>query len=218
MPFAGTVVSAVNCYNRSVANPDFCKCNDTLWEGTTFPYSKLEACKATPCVNGVFAPYATAVYRCPECTKCIGGTGGSTNPWDHCKPTNATPPAECQSTTAAFTLFPEQVLGQADDIFDGMKICMLIPRDPNAKYAEEGNLIPGQEVTYTITYENEGAGRAYGVYITDILDENLDDSTLVLGSNALHIPSTRMIFWTIGELGPKGDPELRGRSHLHFTR
>ena len=87
---------------------------------------------------------------------------------------------------------------------------MLIPRDPNAKYGPEGELVPGQELTYRITYENEGLGRAYGVYITDELDANLDDSTLLIGSNARYIPATRTVIWSIGELGPKGTADSKG--------
>jgi hypothetical protein len=210
IPLVGTIVSAVNCYNRSLANPDYCKCTDSLWEGTTMPVTGTEACKKTPCVNGVFATYDMSVYACPTCTKCMGGSGGSNSPWDHCKPTGATPPSPCQSINTAVLPAPFTPGGQADDIFDGMKICMVIPRDPNAKFGRDGNLVPGQEVTYTITYENEGDGRAYGVYVSDVLDENLDESTLELGSNALYIPSLRKIIWTIGELGPKGDPDSKG--------
>ena len=209
IPGAGTIVSAVNCYNRSLANPDYCKCTSSLWEGTTMPIAKTEACKKTPCVNGVYAPYATAVYPCAACTKCMAGSGGSDNPADHCKPTGATPPSECRKTTS-IAVRASGPLGQDDDIFDGMKICMLIPRDPNAKYGPEGELVPGQELTYRITYENEGLGRAYGVYITDELDANLDDSTLVIGSNARYIPATRTVIWSIGELGPKGAADSKG--------
>jgi hypothetical protein len=211
IPGAGTIVSAVNCYNRSLANPDHCKCSSSLWEGTTMPFTKTEACKKTPCVDGVFAPYDQAVYPCATCTKCVSGSGGSDDPASHCKPTGATPPAECKTAgqpTAG--VFLESPTGQDDDIFDGMKICVLIPRDPNAKYGQAGELVPGQQVTYQVTYENEGAGTAYGVYVTDVLDASYDDSTLVLGSNAIYVPASRQIIWTIGELAPKGQPGSQG--------
>lgn len=55
---------------------------------------------------------------------------------------------------------------------------IIIARDPNAMYGPEGYVYPGQELTYTVEFENEGEGIAYGVYITDPLDESLDDSTL----------------------------------------
>ena len=39
----------------------------------------------------------------------------------------------------------------------------------------------GQKLNYKVEYENEGGGTAYGVYVTDVLDEDLDDSTLEIG-------------------------------------
>ena len=56
IPGAGTIVSAVNCYNRSLANPDYCKCTASMWEGTTMPLVKTEACKKTPCVEWRLCP------------------------------------------------------------------------------------------------------------------------------------------------------------------
>lgn len=84
------------------------------------------------------------------------------------------------------------------------------PRDPNAKYGPEGDLAPGQFVTYTITYENEGDGRAYGVFVVDQLDPALDLSTLTIYGPGELIAENRTIMWTIGELGPKGDPDSTG--------
>jgi uncharacterized repeat protein (TIGR01451 family) len=84
------------------------------------------------------------------------------------------------------------------------------PHDPNAKYGLEGDLVPGQTMTYTVTYENEGDGRAYGVYVVDQLDPSLDLSTLhVYGPGEL-IAENRTVLWTVGELGPKGDPDSTG--------
>ncbi|UCH90082.1 MAG: PKD domain-containing protein [Thermoplasmata archaeon] len=89
-----------------------------------------------------------------------------------------------------------------------------VARDPNAKYGYEGNIPPGEKLNYTIEYENEGKGIAFGVYVTDTLDEDLDDSTLKIGpviSTKNHSiiapagtynPYTRTITWSIGEVGP----------------
>ncbi len=84
------------------------------------------------------------------------------------------------------------------------------PRDPNAKYGLEGDLIPGQLVTYTVTYENEGDGRAYGVFVVDQLDPALDLTTLTLYGPGELIAENRTILWTVGELGPKGAPDSQG--------
>jgi len=89
-----------------------------------------------------------------------------------------------------------------------------VARDPNIKYGPEGYVSQGQTLNYTIEYENEGEGIAFGVYVTDILDVDLDDSTLEIGpvisaSNGSVIagpgtynPSTRTITWLVGEVGP----------------
>jgi len=84
------------------------------------------------------------------------------------------------------------------------------PRDPNAKYGLEGDLLVGQSVTYTITYENEGDGRAYGVFVVDQLDPALDLSTLTIYGPGELIAEARTILWTVGELGPKGEPDSSG--------
>jgi len=91
-----------------------------------------------------------------------------------------------------------------------VRIKILNPRDPNAKYGLEGDLIPGQRVTYTITYENEGNGRAYGVFVVDQLDASLDLSTLTIYGPGELIAENRTILWTVGELGPQGDPDSQG--------
>ena len=84
------------------------------------------------------------------------------------------------------------------------------PRDPNAKYGLEGDLVPGQLVTYTITYENEGAGRAYGVFVTDKLDAAFNLATLSIAGPGQLIAANRTLLWDIGELGPKGAPDSQG--------
>jgi parallel beta-helix repeat protein len=87
-------------------------------------------------------------------------------------------------------------------------------RDPNYKYGFEGNVSPGQQLNFTIEYENEGLGIAFGVYFTDTLSEFLDDTTLTIGpvisvNNGSEIapagaynPETRTISWFVGEVGP----------------
>jgi len=85
--------------------------------------------------------------------------------------------------------------------------------DPNIKYGPEGNVLPGQTLEYKVEYENEGEGIAFGVYFTDTLDEDLDDSTLEIGpvfnkhgikiaEPGIYDPNTRTITWFVGEVGP----------------
>lgn len=87
-------------------------------------------------------------------------------------------------------------------------------RDPNIKYGPDGYVSLGQRLNYTVEYENEGEGIAFGVYFTDTLDKDLDDSTLEIGpvistkngsvvaAPGTYDPSTRTITWFVGEVGP----------------
>jgi len=87
-------------------------------------------------------------------------------------------------------------------------------RDPSVKYGPEGRVSPGQRLDYRVEYENEGEGIAFGVYFTDTLDEDLDDSTLeiglvidvndgsIVGEPGIYNPATRTITWFAGEVGP----------------
>jgi uncharacterized repeat protein (TIGR01451 family) len=92
-------------------------------------------------------------------------------------------------------------------------IILTTARDPNIKYGPEGNVLPGQKLTYRIEYENEGEGIAFGVYFTDTLDVDLDASTLEIGPvidvktgsqiapAGYYNPATRTITWPVGEVG-----------------
>ncbi|MFH1338997.1 MAG: thrombospondin type 3 repeat-containing protein [Candidatus Omnitrophota bacterium] len=89
-----------------------------------------------------------------------------------------------------------------------------VARDPNIKYGPKGNILPGQRLEYKVEYENEGEGIAFGVYFTDTLDEDLDDSTLEIGPvidvktgaqiapPGTYNPKTRTITWFVGEVRP----------------
>jgi len=80
---------------------------------------------------------------------------------------------------------------------------ILYAQDPNNKsVTPEGNISAGQKLTYTVNFENVGTGSAFGVYVTDILSTDLDDSTLALGDSGIYDPGTRTIIWNIGEVGP----------------
>ncbi len=95
----------------------------------------------------------------------------------------------------------------------------LLPHDPNAMYGPEGQVMPGQTMSYTIEFENEGDGTAYGVYITDMFDKNLDDSNLIVKDFYLvdweteietpaelpynYDPNSRVLTVLAGDFGPK---------------
>ena len=62
----------------------------------------------------------------------------------------------------------------------------LVSKDPNMMTGPDGQVSPGQTLTYTVEFENIGDGIAYGVYVADILGEHYDDSS-VLVSNCKRI-------------------------------
>jgi uncharacterized repeat protein (TIGR01451 family) len=88
-----------------------------------------------------------------------------------------------------------------------------VARDPNVKHGIEGYVLPHQTLNYSVEYENEGEGTAFGVYFTDTLDEDLDESALQIGpvistkngsiiaGPGSYNPATRTITWLVGEVG-----------------
>jgi len=101
------------------------------------------------------------------------------------------------------------------DLYDGFHESQVtVAHDPNAKYGPEGYVSASKTLNYAVEYENEGEGAAFGVYFTDTLDQDLDDSTLNIGpvvsttdgsitaGPGTYNPLTRTITWLVGEVGP----------------
>jgi hypothetical protein len=97
---------------------------------------------------------------------------------------------------------------------DSHSSIITVARDPNAKSVSPADFVaPDGTLNFTVDYENEGEGIAFGVYITDTLDPDIDASTLVLppAEGGTYDPVTRTISWFIGELGSKE------KGQRHFT-
>lgn len=96
---------------------------------------------------------------------------------------------------------------------------VLLPHDPNIKFGPEGQVSPGQLMTYVVEFENTGEGAAIGVYVEDVLDPSLDDTALVVkdflsvdflnNTQApasfpfVYDPLTRTLTVYVGEAGPR---------------
>ncbi len=90
-----------------------------------------------------------------------------------------------------------------NQIPDGCSPPVGLPIDPNSKESDPpvnvagyGYTEAGSTHTYTIRYENIGDTDAHDVSIIDVLDEDFDDTTLVLNGNGVYDQATRTIIWS----------------------
>ncbi len=86
---------------------------------------------------------------------------------------------------------------------------VIVAHDPNAKHVDAGgDILPGQELSYTIEYENEGEATAYDVFVLDELCSELDEATLVIEDGGEFSEDTRQLVWEIGEVPSGGQGEV----------
>ncbi|PKP53219.1 MAG: hypothetical protein CVT90_02320, partial [Candidatus Altiarchaeales archaeon HGW-Altiarchaeales-3] len=69
--------------------------------------------------------------------------------------------------------------------------------DPNDKLVDKNIALKGDTLHYIIRFENKGNADAINIRIEDVLDEMLNESTLIISNitNAVYDPSTRKITW-----------------------
>jgi len=142
---------------------------------------------------------AAEVYEvCAQCETCIDGGGG---PACTAK-SNLLLAAGTENVTARLSMAGSGEDSQCDECRQA--------KDPNEIFGPAGDLLPGQLVTYTITYENVGAGIAHDVFVINDLGEHFDLSTLTISNGGKFSTGSRSIFWRIGELAPKGQTGSTG--------
>ena len=117
-------------------------------------------------------------------------------------------------TVPAFCCDPGTLCDPSLDNLMQLQACNLgvsgcVPRDPNFKESDPpvniggyGYTEAGRTMTYTVHYENVGNADAINVSIVDVLDENLDDTTLVLNNGGTYDPTNRTIVWSDPLLPP----------------
>ncbi|RPI50612.1 MAG: right-handed parallel beta-helix repeat-containing protein, partial [Chloroflexi bacterium] len=162
---------------------DIAKCTDDCKNDPTSNYcveDKITCGCTGPTVLGLcWGQDAEETWECDQETGLLGWTPK----WTTGCPINVDAPTRCvegQGCVLIETAGPKDI----------SLLQILLGKDPNAKYGPEGDLVPGQLVTYTITYENEGAGEAYGVFVVDELSEGFDLATLTLHGDADFVERT----------------------------
>jgi uncharacterized repeat protein (TIGR01451 family) len=93
------------------------------------------------------------------------------------------------------------ILGSCEPIRypETVPVEVLVAGDPNMMVGPEV-MVPGQTISYTISYENVGEGTAYGVFVESRLPELFDANTLVLHEDGDYFAASRTLFWQVGEL------------------
>jgi hypothetical protein len=167
--------------HRWDCHDDFTGCHQDTKSGRW--YVRKELCDLLTCDFSGWTDYE----RCEDGAKCVRGC---------CEGVSSTPGASVCSL--------QQERDRCEcppDICSDRALENRTAADPNAKLgpAEAG---AGEWISYTVQYENVGAGTAYGVYVVDQLSPLLDDSTLELHDGGLYFPSSRTVYWPVGELAP----------------
>lgn len=227
-PGSGSLMTVRDCLKEHQNDPDSCRCKKDKVECVKLAgLDNANQAKTTTCnlETGMYGSISPT--NCGRYAKCVPGVG-CVECYGDDQFTNMDLFASLGNPTWASAM--QTIWLSLNEQFSPSAICALMngsggqsckpityspARDPNAKYGVEGNLLPGQTVAYTITYENVGEGEAYGVYIRDELSDVFDLDTLTIYGPGQLIAPIRTIFWTIGTLGPAGTPEATGA--ISFT-
>ena len=202
------VVDVYSCHDSCSVHPETGCCNpgQVLWSPSFIGGSSR--CEKYECGYWNSFPAAPNIIEaCPTGSRCVAGNDG----YGGCKPCTE------DSGLNSLMLGPQLTIASpcADNTINaGLPKCsdlgIRVAKDPNALYGPDGDVLPTDTMNYRITYENEGAGEAFGVYILNKLPDQLDESTLVINDGGVYMPGERQIFWYVGELGPKGDATSEG--------
>jgi hypothetical protein len=112
------------------------------------------------------------------------------------------PPRECYASRHGMQVLVPPFCCDGSRISDAQRIANCVPQDPNRIDSDVptnaigyGYVTSGQQISYTIDYENIGATDAHGVQILLALDGNFDDRTLTVGNGGAYDATTRLITW-----------------------
>ncbi len=203
-PVVGCVLGGVDCLTDCNQDKNTHCCTGAKYippsgvRGGMMNFFGIRACELWECnpTLGSWAGMSKFTY-CAMNQRCVAGV----SPAGGCK--------SCQDEPSSVNADVCSLAGSGSGV-DCKDSSFRRASDPNEKFGPQGDLLPGQLVTYTITYENEGVGIAYGVYVVDILSESFDDSTLAIQGNGRYLAPSHTLLWDVGELAPKGEPGSSG--------
>ena len=81
----------------------------------------------------------------------------------------------------------------------------------------EGTVTPGAWLTYTNYYRNSGNDDATNVTISDTLDTNLDETTLIIGNGGTYNSVSRTITWVISTVHPGETGQVSFKAMVRST-
>jgi uncharacterized repeat protein (TIGR01451 family) len=189
-----------DCQHVGTRDAHCCTAGDTRWS----PTGLKQQCAQYSCdAVGTWKQTPDKIDKCGFGQRCVAGEGANGG----CK--------DCEEDLIAAHFSPVALRAEACPAGGSNPRCsdlsLRIAKDPNDITGPAGDLLPGQTVTYTIRYENEGAGRAYGVYVVNRLPDVFNAGTLAFVNKAgTYLPATREIVWLVGELAPKGQAGSTG--------
>lgn len=188
------------CHIGCKANPltGCCNAGDVLWMPGGIGGGNRK-CAKYEC-NATLSSYPAAPNLQEDCgfgARCVAGLGGKGG----CKACN-------EDVLTAGSFQPVTVTACAAGNPRCADLAIRQAKDPNALYGPLGDLLPGETVNFRITYENEGAGTAYGVYILNTLPEQFDESSLTVNDSGTYLAGERQLVWYIGTLDAAGTGEV----------
>jgi|GEM_PF-627768 len=191
-----------DCGHAGTRDAHCCTAGDVRWAPTGL---KQQCAKYSCDAVGTWKQTPDIIDKCGFGQRCVAGPGTAGG----CK--------DCEEDLIAAHFSPLALRAEPAACPAGgsnprcSDLSLRIAKDPNAIYGPEGDLLPGQVVTYTVTYENEGAGRAYGVYVVNPLPAVFNADTLTfVNKTGTYLPGTREVVWLVGELAPKGQAGSTG--------
>ncbi len=191
-----------DCRNAGTRDAHCCTAGETRWS----PTGLKQQCARYSCdAVGTWKQTPDIIDKCGFGQRCVAGAGTDGG----CK--------DCEEDLIAAHFSPVALRAEPAACPAGgstprcSDLSLRLAKDPNAIYGPAGDLLPGQVVTYTITYENEGEGRAYGVYVVNRLPDVFNAATLTfVNKTGTYLPATREVAWLVGELAPKGQAGSTG--------